>query len=109
MNTDGTNQRAISDPRYGGDTWPTWSPDGKQIAFVNDDIGTMDIYVMDADGGNRRNITNSPESNDTFPAWSPVGGRIAFASDRNATSSRRAGSYLMDEDGSNIRRISGWT
>ena len=29
---------------------PSWSPDGKKIAFVSDRDGNRDIYVMNADG-----------------------------------------------------------
>ena len=34
---------------------PSWSPDGKWIAFISDRKGdgvNYEIYVMDADGGN---------------------------------------------------------
>jgi len=34
MNPDGTGQRQLT--KYGG-AWPTWSPDGRQIAFVRED------------------------------------------------------------------------
>lgn len=61
---------------------PTWSPDGKQIAFVSsgsakDDDGnwvyTDDIYVADADGfGTPTNLVNTPEA-ERRPAWAPGG------------------------------------
>ena len=33
------------------DTKPVWSPDGKQIAFASDRLGSMDIYIVDKNGG----------------------------------------------------------
>ena len=49
---------------------PSWSPDGKRIAFVSNRTRDFnpDIYVMDADGKNPRNLTNHLED-DTAPAW----------------------------------------
>ncbi len=33
---------------------PTWSPDGRQIAFVTDRTGQWEIWLMNADGSNQR-------------------------------------------------------
>jgi TolB protein len=56
---------------------PTWSPDGRQIAFVSDRTGAPQIYVMNADGSNMRRLTFDGAYN-TSPAWSPDGEWIAF-------------------------------
>jgi Tol biopolymer transport system component/CxxC motif-containing protein (DUF1111 family) len=56
-------------------TFPTWSPDGKQIAFRS--TATGDIWVMNNDGTNPSRITIS--GSDFEPAWSPDGTKIAFA------------------------------
>ena len=39
------------------DTQPIWSPDGKQIAFASDRMGSMDIYVVDKEGGIPQRLT----------------------------------------------------
>ena len=53
----------------GDDVSPSWSPDGKRIAFsFYRDNNPGDIYVMDTDGGNQQKLTNHPR-NDGSPAW----------------------------------------
>lgn len=82
----------IVDPRLGGsvriagvrfnDTDPTWSPDGRAIAFTSfRSSGQGDIWVMDGNGSNRKELTFSVAV-DADPAWSPDGQRIAFESNR---------------------------
>ena len=56
---------------------PSWSPDGKRIAYVRLHGGNPDVYLMNADGSHRRNLTRSA-SGDAFPSWSPDGKRIAY-------------------------------
>ena len=48
---------------------PSWSPDGKRIAFYS---GVGDIYVIDADGSHLERILNpNPRCGDVYPVWSP--------------------------------------
>jgi len=54
---------------------PTWSPDGQQIAFVQEGA----IFVTRADGSNVRKIEGLPTPS-SGPAWSPDGQQIAFTS-----------------------------
>ena len=61
MDNNGGNQRNLTN-NPGDDKHPSWSPDGKRIAFSsdrNDMAGNRQIYVMDADGDNQRNLSNT--------------------------------------------------
>jgi dipeptidyl aminopeptidase/acylaminoacyl peptidase len=59
-------------------TTPSWSPDGREIAFVG---SGLKISVARADGSGVRKLTTGLDRQ-ASPAWSPDGGHIAFASDR---------------------------
>ena len=64
---------------------PTWSPDGKSIAFSALAGGTSDLYVLDLDTDVVRRLTTDHYA-DLQPAWSPDGRTIAFVTDRFTSS-----------------------
>jgi len=71
--------RLTFDP--GLQTEPTWSPDGRFIAYTSDRSGNFDIWVQQVGGGNQLQITHSP-AHDWQPDWSPDGSNIVFRSER---------------------------
>lgn len=52
------------------DVYPTWSPDGRKIAFVSDRDLNNEIYIMNSDGSSQTRITFS-NADDNHPCWSP--------------------------------------
>jgi TolB protein len=66
----------------GIDLSPTFSPDGKQMAFVSKRGGTPQVYIMDMVSGNTRRLTFEGNYN-TQPSWSPLGDKIAYSSMKN--------------------------
>ena len=61
-------------------TEPTWSPDGRFIAYSSDRGGKFDIWVQQVSGGNPIQVTKRPGQN-WQPDWSPDGKYIAYRSE----------------------------
>jgi Tol biopolymer transport system component len=60
---------------------PSWSPDGRHIAFWGVREGARDIFSVAREGGEVSSITND-EALDWNPVWSPDGKHLYFSSDR---------------------------
>ena len=74
---------------------PTWSPDGKRVAFNSQDaLGNRDLWALNVDGSDLVQLT-SDAANEAQPDWSPDGRRIAFNSNRSGN----AEIYVMPSDG----------
>jgi Tol biopolymer transport system component len=87
----------------------SFSPDGKRVAFVSERDGNLELYTVQADGRGLRRLTHEFALDD-HPAWSPDGKRLAFVSTRRPA--RKVGQawngiYVMNADGSGVRRLSG--
>jgi len=71
-------------------TNPSFSPDGKRIAFISDRNGYNDLFVMNADGSNQESILHLRigraldviHSEGHAISWSPDGKKIAFVGEK---------------------------
>ena len=63
----------------GDETQPSFSPDGRRVAFVwgGDSNDNSDIYIRDVNGGSTFRLTTNA-ADDLSPVWSPEGKRLAF-------------------------------
>ena len=101
MNADGKGRRNLtSDAGLTNSGSPTWSPDGKKIAFSAQHNHIYGVYVMTAEGKGLEMLSDG-EGNNRRPAYSPDGTRIAFESDRDGAWNL----YLMDTDGRNTVKL----
>jgi dipeptidyl aminopeptidase/acylaminoacyl peptidase len=90
IDADGKNLRKLTNDLY-GDLQPTWSPDGKRIAFATDRAPPTDITklrfakwqiaLMDPETGAIEIVPNQAGHN-LNPVWAPDGKSIAYISDR---------------------------
>ncbi|HXE74888.1 MAG TPA: hypothetical protein VNN18_04520 [Candidatus Xenobia bacterium] len=60
---------------------PTWSPDGRYLAYASEATGNLDIYIQQIGTGQTVRLTESG-ADEWQPAWSPDGAHIAFVSSR---------------------------
>ena len=68
------------------DQSPSWSPDGRQIAFLSkrghadpDRTSNEDLWIVEArEGAEPRQITKTADGEGGRPAWSPDGSRVAI-------------------------------
>ena len=78
------------------------APTTPKILFTSTRDGNREVYVMNPDGSEQVNLTQH-RADDLGAVWSPRGDKILFVSDRQGTRVRDL--YLMNPDGTNIRRV----
>ena len=96
---DGANQMRVTANRR-LNVAPSWSPDGRSIAYSSYTRIQPQIIVSNVYQGTRETLTDE-KSGAYFSVFSPDGGRIAFMSQRDGNSEI----YVMNRNGSGVRRL----
>jgi hypothetical protein len=86
INIDGTNERRLTTIEPGVSvTTPTWSPDGKNIAYASSTYGerpylSAGLYIMNSDGSDPRTLVRSDQEGNAYftPNFSPDGTKLSF-------------------------------
>ncbi|HET6745397.1 MAG TPA: hypothetical protein VFH90_06040 [Candidatus Limnocylindria bacterium] len=100
---------------------PSWSPDGAQLVFSRQGVGTpgephpfgkKDLYIVNADGSNFRQLPIPDEIHPLDARWSPDGSLIAFTSSVDQLAAPGIDNaqqlndiYTIRPDGSGLRRL----
>ncbi len=82
IRTDGTQKTKLTDDLY-RDRYPSWSPDGKSIAFMSDRSGQYDLWLIQRDGSGLRQA-----SKESFVSWQPAfspNGKTVLTNNENAS------------------------
>jgi tricorn protease len=74
------------------DSYPTWSPDGKWIAYVSDKSGDDEVYLIDQMGKDpEKKLTDSGHFKENI-MWSPESDRMLYSTEANEL-------YMLGIDG----------
>jgi len=116
MNADGSGLKQLTQTKKPTSTEahnPSWSPDGRRIAFQRynttaQPASVSAIYIMNADGTRLRRLT--PRSMDASnPRWSRDGTRIAFNDYAEDVPNKSANVYTIRPDGTSLRKVTHYT
>jgi Tol biopolymer transport system component len=96
---DGRHKKSVVTPRskYEFNQDPTWSPDGKKLAYYEQGAPGF-LRVFDFRSKRNRRILNEYVQH---PSWSPTGDKIAFSKIADL------GIYIVNSDGTDLHKISG--
>ncbi len=104
------NLRRLTEDRY-ADVMPSWSPDGRWIAYSTDrgpgtDLealayGNMRVALYDLETGRSELLPHQDGGKNTNPVWSPDGESLVWVSDRTGTNNL----YLFERPTASLHRI----
>jgi len=77
ISADGSQQRQLTNDSF-KNRGPSWSPDGKRIAFYSSRSGRYEIWSVNPDGSGLTQLTRTSGNAVWHPVWSPDGKWLAF-------------------------------
>jgi len=80
---------------------PSWSPDGKRVAYVSFEDRKPVIYVHELATGKRVMLSNQ-KGNNSAPAWTPDGKQLAISLSKDGNTQI----YGINSDGTGLHRLS---
>lgn len=80
--------------------YPSWHPNGTELAYESDHGGNWDIWAVPAAGGQPVNLTADHAGDDRYPSWSPDGTQLALWSSREG-----GGEFIMPARGGRARKV----
>jgi Tol biopolymer transport system component len=106
MNADGSDMKQLTN--LGPDSaayWESWSPDGKQIVFVefNPPDFIEQLWLMNADGSNQHLLLAEDNYNNERPSFSPDGRSILFS--RCTLDFEPCALYVIEVDGGTLKEV----
>jgi TolB protein len=102
MSADGTGQELFAPFDYGvtgNSNAPEWSPDGLQVAFHRDVMGSPQIFLMDVRSRVVRQLTSYGRNED--PTWAADARHLAFISSRTG----RRQVWIIDVESGRVRQL----
>jgi TolB protein len=79
---------------------PSWSTDGKKLAYVSFENKNSAVYIQDILSGNRQKVASNPGIN-SAPAWSPDGSRLALTLSKDGNPEI----YILHIESKLLRRV----
>ena len=79
---------------------PSWSPDGKKVAYVSFEDRKPVIYVHELATGRRTALSNQ-KGNNSAPSWSPDGKKLAISLSKDGNTQV----YAINADGTDLSRL----
>ena len=77
---------------------PQWSPDGKWIAYISDESGEEELYLVKPDGAEKTRMTTDGYCHKYDPAWSPDSRKLIF-------SDKELDVFLVDIETKAVKKI----
>ena len=96
INSDGTGGARVPNTQQ-NDAWPTFSPDGRQIAFMRNENRYDRLFVVNVDGTGLRSVMPDAQVHVADPEWSPDGARFTFSNGGDV--------FVVNSDGTGLRTL----